>query len=602
MEEDVVFSDPPLSVEPGDLGFLPYNYLPAALPSIAGDSSAQNRIVMTFPQPESGAVSDEMTAVYTAIDLSILIRPDETASFIKGLQDNIGSRFVPQPWFLGPPTDLRHDPEKPLLTLDRDPFELVNQTDFDAAVVVVDAGIAFWNRRFQDSVGPRFRAIRFLDFDSSLVSLDPNRFRLDIAEIEAKCKQAEAGGDADRQIVQELRGRFPGSFYGSAAAEDIDGLWHGTAMADLAAGYLGDPGKRVALFGLELPTRMVEDYSGDSLSASLLAVLDAALGMTSAILQTSVTILLPYAFSGGPQDSTHPAAQVISNFLKVHARSGLNIVVSAGNLLQDRLRAQLPGTLPNGVPLKLDWLEAPDDFSTNTVEALIQNVLPMNGRASLDIKAPTNEIASSSGLIEGQSRDLLRDGAVIGSIMRFANIGNTARLRLSLMPSGHRGVEVAAPHGRWVLSTPSTQRTDLWVLRDDQDPVFDREYPHRQSHFDHQMYRPTNKVGAPRLDDDPGSPVMRSGTLSPLATAPGVGAVQADEKLGTGDQGQAEYSGKPDGAARLDVRYLVDDGYAGRGVPASANGSDRRVRVSGTSAAAALYVRDLVGLGGPPPY
>jgi hypothetical protein len=601
MEQEVTFSDPPHSVPDGDLEYLPYNYLPAALPAIAGDSTAQNRIVMTFPKPASNPDKVGTATVYTAIDAKLLGRPDETANFLKGAQEILtGAGFIPQPWFLGPPTEMNQD-QSILRSLERTPIELGNPTDFAAVVVVIDVGIAFWNRRFVDSNGPRFQAIRFLDFDPNLdangVPVPPT---LDFTEIEAKCLQAAAGGDAYREIVQDLGSRFPGSFYGSAAAEDLDGLWHGTAMADLAAGHSGDPEKRVALFGLELPTKMVQDYSGGSLTTSLLAVLEAALSMTSQITETPVTILLPYAFSGGPQDRTHPAAEVIENFLAIHARAGLNIVVSAGNHLQSRLRAQLPGAPESGAPLKLDWWEAPDDFSTNTVEAFIQNVAPMNGRASLDIKAPPNELALSSGLIEGQSRNILRQGAVIGSIQRFKNVGDTARLRLSLMPSGRRGTEVVAPHGRWVLSTPSTQRANLWVLRDDRDPVFDREYPHRQSHFDHQMYRPTNKLGEPGRDDDPGSPVMRSGTLSPLATAPGVDAVQADERLGNSAQRQAEYSGKPDGSQSLALHYLVDDGWIECGVPASANGSERRVRVSGTSSAAALHVRDSIGLGPPP--
>lgn len=601
MEEEVNFSDPPRSVPDGDLQFLPYNFLPAALPAMAGDSSAQSRIVMTFPRPGPDGKPADTEMRYTAIHPELLARPDETAAFLKGLQDLIEPKFPPQPWFLGPPTTLHHTPGK-LLTLDRQPLELANATDFEAAVVVIDFGIAFWNRRFIDSVGPRFRAIRFMDFEPHVDATGaPVASTLGIAEIDRKCRDAEAGGEAVRAIMQDLRRRYPRSFYGSAAAEDPDGLWHGTAMADLAAGYAETSGGRIALFGLELPAAMVQDYSGDSLTASLTAVLNAALGMTSVIRDTPVTILLPYAFSGGPQDQTHPAAEAIGSFLDFHARSGLNVVVSAGNLLQDRLRAKLPGTPREGTPLKLDWWEAPDDFSINTVEALIQNVAPMNGRASLDVKAPTNETAFTSGLTEGQSRDILRRGAVVGSIMRFQNTGTTARLRLSLMPSGQRGTGVPAPHGRWVLSTPSTQPADLWILRDDADPVFDREYPQRQSHFDHQMYRPTNKLGEPGRDDDPGSPLMRSGTLSPLATARGVAAVQADERLGNSPVRQAEYSGKPDGGAALALHYLVDDGYSERGVAASANGSDRRVRVSGTSAAAALHVRDLIGLGGPPP-
>lgn len=605
MEEEVALSDP-RSVPESDLEFLPYNFLPAALPAIAGVKTARNRIVMTFPKPAKDGKPTDTEMFYSSISADVLARPARTAAFLRRLQEAIGPGFTSQPWFLGPPTTATNASVK-VRSLDRKPIELDERSDISAAVVVVDVGIAFWNRRFQDADGPRFHAVRFLDFDPPLdENGTPRPTTLDRNEIIRLCNMAKPGGmgqsvgDADRAIVQELRASFPGSFYGSAAAQDLDGVWHGTAMADLAAGHSGDPGQRIALFGLELPTAMVQDYGGDSLTASLLAMLNAALGMTSAIRGTPVTILLPYAFSGGPHDGTHPAAEVISRFQAVHARAGLNIVVSAGNLLQSQLRAKLPGTRAKGAPLKLDWWEAPDDFSINTVEALIHDVLPTNVQASLDVKAPTNETAMNSGLAEGQSRDILRSGAVVGSIMRFKNNGNTARLRLSLMPSGRRGTEVTTPHGRWVLSTPSTQPADLWILRDDADAIFDQEYPHRQSHFDHQMYRPTNKLGQPGRDDDPGSPLMRSGTLSPLATAPGVAPVQADERLGNAAQMQAEYSGKPDGPAPLNLHYLVDDGWVEAGVPAAANGSDQRVRVSGTSAAAALHVRNIIGLGGPP--
>jgi hypothetical protein len=595
MEQDVTFSDPPQTVSDDNMDFLPYNYLPAALPAIARDGAASNRIVMTFRNPSSDPDGGEAAVVYTAIAAERLADPEATAEFLKGVQEIVGPRVEPLPWFLGPPTDLGEE-RTVLRNLDRTILELGNQADYAAAVVVIDVGIAFWNPRFVDTNGPRFKAIRFLDFDLRVDSNgDPVPTTLDFAEIQAKCLQAVAGGDEHRKIVQDLRGRFPGSFYGSAAADDIDGLWHGTAMADLAAGHTGDPPKRVALFGLELPTKMVQDYSGDSLAGSMLAVLDAALGMTAAIRDTPVIILLPYAFSGGLQDGSHPAAEAIRTFKNRHARVGLNIVVSAGNLLQERLRARLPGTQESGAPLKLDWWEAPDDFSINTVETFIPNVAPMNGRASLDIKAPTNESETSTGLKQGQSREILRLGAVIGSIQRFKNVGDTARLRLSLMPSGHRRTNVPAPHGRWVLSNASTQPADLWILRDDRDPVFDREYPGRQSHFDHPIYRPTNKLGEPGLNDDLPSPVRRSGTVSPMATASGVDAVQADEKLGNSVQKQAQYSGKPDGTVPLALHYLVDDGWTECGVPASANGSERRVRVSGTSAAAALHVRNLIG-------
>ena len=113
------------------------------------------------------------------------------------------------------------------------------------------------------------------------------------------------------------------------------------------------------------------------------------------------------------------------------------------------------------------------------------------------------------------------------------------------------------------------------------------------------------------MGDDPESAVLRSGTLSVLATAaesvlataadPRIDVVQANQRYGKGTEIQAAYSGRRQNGMDLTVSKLVDDGWPGRGAAAAANGGQRRVRMSGTSAAAGLRARTILGLDPPAP-
>ena len=159
------------------------------------------------------------------------------------------------------------------------------------------------------------------------------------------------------------------------------------------------------------------------------------------------------------------------------------------------------------------------------------------------------------------------------------------------------------------MSAAGADVLDAWVLRDDRDPVADRSRPRRPPTLWDPSYRRRDQSGARPLTDDPGSAVRRSGTLSVLATAldpalppldPSVIVVQADERMGTGPDVQAGYSGRHYDGSCIPFRALVDDGWLDRGAAAAANGTQRRVRISGTSAAAGIEVRQLVGLGAPP--
>jgi len=606
MQGDVSFSDPidlPEALAP----FLPYNYLPAAFSAISGDPSAKRRLLFLLPLATGGRVGPR----YTLIDVTTLADPLLTAQFIStldGIPDPPGEVKI----FLGPevdrPDDLLVSPVNILTPFNASAVQPADMEGFDVAVVIIDAGIAFWNRRFRSPAGPRFQEVRFLDFERGDLGLGTANL-LDSGQIADLCTVADTGGSA--AVMDTLGQKFPNSFYGKAGSADVDALWHGTAVADLAAG--AEPGisgemDRVALFGIELPVSLLREADGDALTAVLTILVDQVLEITKDIGEKQLVVVLPFGFVGGPQDGMHPAAKAIDDILTSHpARAGrISFLVPAGNHLQDRCRARLPQAQA-GVPvLSVDWQIAPDDFSTNQIEILIDNVDPADGRASLRIAPPGPAAAQAIGLKAGQYQWITFDGAIIGMLLRHANVAMPppptelrARLRLCLGPTGYRpGGMTPAPFGRWRLSTLSVQPVDLWVLRDDRDPVEDEAFPRRMSWLDDPLYEDADQNGAPDLHNPPGSLVLRSGTLSVLATAPSVRAVQADEQLGVGPKTKAFYSGGPDLAATAlasalsDTGMLVDDGTPLRGVIAAANGTEQRARFSGTSAAVGLAAHD----------
>jgi hypothetical protein len=182
----------------------------------------------------------------------------------------------------------------------------------------------------------------------------------------------------------------------------------------------------------------------------------------------------------------------------------------------------------------------------------------------------------------------------IGVLLRGFDTSAGSHTTLALWPTAVMNNWSSAPFGRWTLSSPTN--VQIWLARDDRNTQADQGRPRRPSHLWDAAYRRTTTFGAMLLDDDPGSAIHRNGTLSALATAlhPAVIDVQADEKLGSGPRQPAGYSSRPYGGQPLSDQVLVDDGWPGRGVMAAANGGARRVRISGTSAAAGLYARTLV--------
>ncbi len=566
---------------------LPYNLIPAAFPAWASLPGATNRVL--FVLPELAGPAPRAAAEYHVISAETLAMPETVEKFLalRELDAVVGDRL-----FLGPPTDLKED--SPPLVLRYDPVELITNAGIDRVAVIIDIGIAFWDARFRTRNAPRFRGIRFLDFDAAGVNpLAPDT--LNQNDINRLCAMATDDPDGQNQIITELGTTFPGSFYNRRAGGWRAAQWHGTAMADLMAGLPPDAPNTTALFGIELPMAALRDADGDSLATILPLAIESALAMTQGLNTLPLTIVLPWGFSAGPQDGSHPVAVAIQSVLATQSWRQINLVVPAGNQLQDRCCAHLT---PNASMAPEDdavWHVPADDFSQNAVEFCV--VAPASvARQTVRIMPPYGPPAVVA-LKAFQAMIIRRAGKIIGILLRFADTSAGPRLRLVLAPTGWRdGATAVTPAGNWTLSCAPADHAALWVLRDDRDRLLDGPLPRRASYFMDPAYVLRDRIGNIPLGDDPGAVVVRSGTVSALTTAAGVVPVQANERLPDQAPRQAFYSGRNADGAAIPAQVMVDDGRPGSGVMAAADGTAVKMRVSGTSAAAALHARAILGL------
>ncbi len=572
-------------------GLLPYNYLPAAMADLTGTAPLQGRRLFQLPSAAPEGAPCRQSAPSFMVDSATLQDPVALASMLKAIRAEIGDDGPADNWFLGPPTDVADRIDVPF-----QPHAANLVAGARTVAAIVDGGIAFWDRAFRSGPSSRFREMTYLDFNAPGGNNDAAQ-RLDQAEIARLCQLADTAGP--RAVLAELGARFPGSFFGVDGRAWSDRGWHGTGVADLMVGGLADDQDDVAVFGFELPMYVLRDHDGDSLLAVLTLIVEMILAATQPLEHLPLVIVLPFGFVSGPHDGSHPAVAALGRLLAQTARK-VDLVVPTGNHLQDRCVARFdpPSAEEPNPQRSVIWRAPPDDFSPNGVELVRAG---LGGTVDLRI-TPPGEPAIAISLAEGDVALLLRGDFPIGALVRRADTATSARVRFALIGTAwDRAGAPPAPAGDWRIAEPGTQAVDLYALRDDRDLAGDRGRPRWPATFADVRYRETDAFGVPLLEDDSAGVVRRTGTASLLTTVPGTMAVQADERLGGGARRQAWYSGNRADALPWDWAALVDDGWPLRGVDCAANGTARRVRLSGTSAAVGLHARWLLGLSPRPP-
>lgn len=580
--EEILSFDPEVT-EPS----LPENFMPAALAALRADGLAEDRMVLPLRSWIEGVKFD-------------VARPEDIADFTYWAKLGLLYDLPEFPFCLGPPIAAPKQRDGRFLTFQA--AEIAPIDNDKTAVVIIDHGIAFWNQRFRDlgTGACRFRAIQHLNFDKT----DPTTFSIaTLAQpaIGAMCDLADKPG-GNGEVIAALAKQFPSSFF--AQRPDPDDLWHGSAMADIAAGAGPDNPDHAILFGLELPAAALRDWGGDTLQAILPAALSAALAMASLAKANRIVIVLAFGYPAGPHDvwqptvaqprASHPISRAVEDFMQNSRDNGHNVklVLPAGNHLQDHCCAQLPAATAAMTTPEIIWRLAPDDFSPSTVEICLRTA----STPRLRLTAPSGKTVYAN-LPTATFTGLRLGGNLIAGLHRLPDRGGWIKLRLSIQPTAWTITgRTPAPFGDWRIGIEAPVPADLWILRDDRDRVQDRAKPHRPSVFFDPAYQIYDPVGAFVLDDKLAGPQRRAGTASVLTTAQDANliCVQADERTGSGKIQQAEYSGAPYATSRsMDTSVLVEDQFKVLQIEAIGNGGPRRFYVSGTSAATAAQAKVL---------
>lgn len=577
---------------------LPENYLPAALPALLGETMGESYPLLPVPMLDPGA-ADLAPRVLTYVSGSGLADPAQCA---QAMQDE-RPRYIGPP--MGPPDDGLGDVS----------FSRPAPTS-DARVKVlglIDVGIAFWNAAFRDASalpGPScFKDVGYLEFSPGEQGTSGVRF-LGEAALAEICQQADGDGH-DRDIEARLGADFPQSVFGAHPVAGrlfhSDGFNHGTAIADLMLNPLLDaalePGGEMEvtphspIFGVELPQTVLLDASGETLQAVLsLAIGDLARRVFDwgceqcPDKRLELRIVLPFAFTGSDMAGTHPVIENIRQLVTNAETADFDIKVflPAGNHLQDQLHAR-PGDPEAGAwSAPLHWALVPDDHSANTVEFTWQGASDF----TLEIEGPPGR--ARIDMDHGHVARLVSDGRTIGAAWCRDQGDGWTRLRISLgQTASDRPDGLRVPAGDWSLRLkPQSGRVETlgaWILRDDRTRLDRRSPPTRQSQFRDPEYRPKDTTGHWKKTDDAACKVKRVGSISLLAEAQNADiiAVGAQERVAGGME-TAWYGGlsaKADVPARSET---VDDLRPSSGIRALVNGGPRRMRISGTSAAAAL--------------
>lgn len=447
----------------------------------------------------------------------------------------------------------------------------------ELVLAVIDTGIAFWNPAFRtDPSKPRsclFHAMGYMTLNGNGAQNSAPCYEvleLDRAEILEMNKPTPTASD-HQELVRRLGDRFPESVYANGL--QADRFSHGTAMADLLVQPSLANGKSPKMVGLELPVSALADTSGAILRAllprALAAVDDLARGVVNAGAQPDVICVLSYGATGPLLDESVAGGAFAGK-----------LFIPTGNHLQDRLYAVL------AADDKITWMLPPDDASPNTIEIKSdaqQPQLRLTDPRGANVPVPVEE----NGL------SLLKHGNdVIGAVLA-AKTGDAWQITLTLSGTrSYKGLPTALA-GRWQLHNDAGGPLRLWVQRDEQTSVQTKVPRLRQSYFEDADYVKRDALGRFPINDaqPPESSIRRNGSVSAFA---GLGAsdavvtVGALERIG-GQQRTAYYSGIFESPGdQPSQTHLVDEDRYGRGTLCLGNGTSRKYRVSGTSAAAAI--------------
>jgi hypothetical protein len=434
-------------------------------------------------------------------------------------------------------------------------------------VVVVDDGMPFLHQAYRTNANGSTRVREFQDLENPSKNLTRS------------------------QIVPYLNSNERLTYQNLGYDRVLYGASHGAHITDTAVGNgRKDAADAAELFVIQLPLATLTDSSGGGLAVHALdALVDTFFKIP---LKNPVIACLSYGIHAGPHDGSSVLECAFDELLTM--RNSSHLILPAGNNRQGKGHADFwIGKSPH----ELFWQILPQDQTDSYCEIWSQPLLKDATQIKVELIDPNNSsiAAESQSVVAFGSEEralphaaiFLRKVSSRSSASIHSSQSTQFRWQVLICVRATQG-EFPAPHGCWKIrislidSDESDNRIqcDAWIERDG--AVFGADSGGQQSYF----------------EDLPNSGVTDKGTMNGIATGRKVTVVSAlvGSKIndGSGDA-EADYSAQQSDSVKVSNHksVIVDENFSGEGTYACGPINGERMRMSGSSVAAAIYTRRL---------
>jgi hypothetical protein len=500
--------------------------------------------------------------------------------------------------------------------------------DADNAVVgIIDSGIALSHARFRRLDG----GSRFLSAwlqggawrEESAVPFGRELFR---TEIDQLMFRAIAAGTIDEADFDRQAGA---SEYGDPRGDRrLDNTaTHGTAVADLAAGYDlrqsqdDELRRRLPLIAVGLPPNASMGASGNFLEFFAAHAVEYIVDRADRIWRACalpeggafpIIINLSYGLQAGPKDGHMLIERIIRaiNTKAEKAKRPIRVILPAGNHLLSEGCARFD--FGEGFEQSIDWRLKPDDQTPNFAE-LWSDLIRGDSPAAqahpfgLVLKPPSGPASDPVPGTDRQMNTLNLDGKPVARIYCRKHEGGAGWHRMSYIlctaPTLRSDRGVAAPAGAWSW-TVSASRAEYGYayVQSDQNLTYGSNTGLLSSfaHPDFDAYdefgRPTDVASyAPHpVDTDTTPPMRRRGTINTIASleeARVIGSYRETDGKPSAFSSSAAPDPVGDGRDQPTCLFPGEGGPARFGLMAAGTKSGSAALMSGTSFSTALATR-----------
>lgn len=401
---------------------------------------------------------------------------------------------------------------------------------------------------------------------------------------------------------------------------------HGTHIMDVAAGYpdplglpdqLDGPRPDHDLVFVQLPRFFKDKHSGADVQVSGLLrtyVLDAVRYIFSCAEDSApVTINLSYGANAGPHNGDSILERALDEAIRQRRQRGgpTDIVIASGNWFDRDLHAF--ASIKAGHRKSIVWANVPDNPTDQFVELWLDGKGDTDAQWKVRLTAPGRQPSASDWVGSGQaayfdgvqwSRARPDSRAPVAMVVFPKRASQSSRgymVLLAVGPTVAMGKRAASPYGAWSIEIenkgPAKGMVNAWCERDD--PVFGSGSGPRQAKFESCVATTysLNSLGHGRETTIVGGYVENLRAAGGQATAHSRMAAYSCEGPGRGVKAPSTSRYPPasgeEGKPGPDLLGISEEGDELPGIAAAAVYGTDRVRLSGTSVAAAVVTRYL---------